>query len=426
MNAGNARSLTWLEYYGILRAQGKSPRAAAVFCEQPSEEAAERFTQLSEIASLMQQSRSAVRDVAFTTQANIISAVPVVGNFAARVLGWMRDLVSAIEKVQRQACEDDCPGINSWARRNIIGINPGPGGMEVMGTLIWSLHDGLVVDGLGGGADALGRYVGVITRVGPADSGRTTSEGVWSTDSRYASLLDPRVAREGRYANWPPAGIPEGNYAHPEAAPGNNFWYRAWRVQQILNWMENKMSCRDAWCFREQLRTFSMAIKGALKEEGVAAEQADRVADQATRRKGSRWYASMWQLHKDVWDLAAGRPEVADVAQALGETTFASEYRAAIAGKTYPERDLRMWPWWPITKKLSWDGARALLLEIAPVPQLTAAGAARLAQIRAGGIALQQAQAARPVARDPGLPSWALPAGVVAASGLLWYLLKGK
>jgi hypothetical protein len=453
------RTLPWLEYYGIMRMWGKPPGEVVDFCDQTPEQAAAQFEVVAGVAGALYEQAGAQRAIPLAIQTAVLSAIPVVGAVLGRAHGMLMGFVQFMQDSMGEACQDDC----RWDRpkkyesRNIIGISPPPWPYTgPSGTFIWALHDGLVVDGPASGRndpDRFGRWVGVVTRIsedsriGPKDKGGLLGHS--GSPDIYSLVYpgsDPRRVHDpgpGGLYNWPPA-LPYGSYSNPSADRGDNFWYRAWRVQSILYWMSTAFACRDLRCMSAQLRLTRRGIQESLKDRMYEAER-KLVAGKEGRRKGSRWYASIYQMHKDTWDLANSIdiPTLRQMAAEVDSETetdtarkFVAELEAAKGGKTYKQKDLP-WPWWPVTKKLDWYDMRKLLARMAahrgasvatisPVGQL----ARKLQRVVPVATISPTAQLARRLQRvtpaeQDGLGRVLLPLGAAgAAIGAVWLLTR--
>jgi hypothetical protein len=181
-----------------------------------------------------------------------------------------------------------------------------------------------------------------------------------------------------------------------------------------------------------------------MKQAGVTDQEAiNETGFYACRRQGSRWFASLYWLHRDLYELAKKLTdgEVLAISSAAGETRFAGEYKKHLYPYPVGIEFSGIWPWWNLTSKVgSFHKMVELVSKFAEAvnrKHLTAAGTrvAGPSILRQPGVfqamresvqATQAAQAAQALPQPgEGIP-W-LPLGLAAAGGvLIVYLLKGK
>ncbi|MHC4120854.1 MAG: hypothetical protein ACYSWO_25470 [Planctomycetota bacterium] len=149
----------------------------------------------------------------------------------------------------------------------------------------------------------------------------------------------------------------------------NTYYYRSWRVQQILYWMTGRLFryenilCRTMKCMEETL--------------GYTTAVGDDSAFNQKRRRGSRWYASIVWMMRDIWKAGQQMVRQADTPE-KGWTQFGqvlqdsgcnentlNTLREMAAGKRYRKSETP-WPFFPLMKEISFDQMRLILINLKP------------------------------------------------------------
>jgi len=421
MQADTKRSMNWLNFYGILRLWGKTPAEAAAICDTSDEAREAAFETIA--TALAAQSRATTQITTATVQA-LVSMIPQVGTLAGTVMGMIGDVYKWAIDAAAPAVDKGCSSPESWARRNLICLTPyrGLGAPWFSTAIIRSLNDGLLVDGPApaGSEEVLGRFYGV------------TGSPRRGSDARFEALREP--IGTGKFS----PKIPMGNNVSPWEDIGNNWYWRNEKVCSILAWCEHKMPCR-------LLNTMAWT----LGPEAIPAAVSDQV-QKYRKSTGSRWYASIFLMQRDFWDLVhkKGLPRLEEVLTQVGAGSAITAFRdnwlatsidgsTGLSGDDYsawaPERSINAWTramgalqWQPLM-----DGLKLLagapVRKIATTPKLSISAAQlQTAQGQQGststtGSSAQGATAASSLVR------YGLPIGAgLGAIALIWYLMRGK
>jgi hypothetical protein len=133
----------------------------------------------------------------------------------------------------------------------------------------------------------------------------------------------------------------------------------------MLAWLGKALPCNDLMCVCDVLRQLKRASYQSATELFGGETDWDRTHYAALLMSltGSRWYASLYMMHKDLDSLSSQLPAdyVVRVAEEKGCKGFATMYRARAGGWKPSSPALVPWPWYPVTGTLSWDCARELL-----------------------------------------------------------------
>jgi hypothetical protein len=296
----------------------------------------------------------------------LVGAVPVVGGLLktgyaviGKFAGWMGTLLGG-------SCETKkCCWPRSYSRRNIVGLNPAPmgcyGSADRLFPIPFAFHDGLVVDGPGeiGTADLLGRLRGASPWF---HLGSSHADG-WLRKNPFYGLPN----------------LPKGDYDHPWRSPRDTYYNRAWRTRSILMWAKDKMPCTHLLCMFKILNGTLNAPQdvfpggwwsGVQKFDNGKKSAQHNPATDLTRRKGSRWYASLYYFHADLWKMCQLLPveKVVTEARAVGLHKFADHYEKLMAGHD-PGPKYKQMPGWYALKQVGWTNGVQLfqrLLEAQP------------------------------------------------------------
>jgi hypothetical protein len=109
-----------------------------------------------------------------------------------------------------------------------------------------------------------------------------------------------------------------------------------------------------------------------LKDEGATFERDERgsphvpyrTASDVASIMGSRWYASLYYMHRDIWTMAQQLPveEVERVANEQGCQEFAAAYKVYVSRSwTAKELEKEPWPGFSPTSTLSWECAQKMI-----------------------------------------------------------------
>lgn len=355
MNRSKQESLAFLEFYGLLRQLGRSPQSAYTTALSAYASFANAADAAAALAATPSSAESGMRSAAA-----IAGAIPMVGGLLSTLIGGYAEILRQVREATADVCSSDCGWPRSEERNRWVGLST-----NNLNPQWFSIHDGLVVSGpVPGGPDGLGRVVGVLSWVKTA-----TWRNGWALESPFYA---PRV--------------PGGNSSEPWRDSSDTWFKRAWRVREIAVWYKDFWGCESVMC--------NGAILGAMwnltygREGGVvvpgsgANHRRDAVLDEM-RRRGSRWYSSLYWLHRDIYELAADRP-INDL-QAVVEEVRRSQpkvgdfFREFLTVRnnpgSYSARDVPF-PWWPATRKLDQGSAMALLSALASSARISGIAAA--------------------------------------------------
>lgn len=425
------RTILWLEFYGLQRMAGVPPLEATRALQGNLTAVGDKLAQFGSAAGLIASSQQSLLKASIEGIGQgggaLLSMIPVVGQVASIAVQWASwitaGIVDAILDAYTPTCTKDCSWPRSYERRNLIGVNPAPWGGPY---LLWAIHfhDGLYADGRGVGLDGAGRVRGASERL--------------SASNRY--VLSQPAGIHFPYTRWGwnhtksdhaavsrPVGIPSGDIDRPWRDPlGETVASRAWRVESLSRYVQDALPCRHLLCLHAQL-SGTIAVAKAAQNQGKLPAGEDWYA--VVRRTGSRWAASVYWLHRDLWELAGlrGHARADEVLRGVGATDAAEELGRALGGKTYAASDLP-WPWYPVTRKCNWEQLCLAVTRLAApvVSGIAAAGTLRMSVERAPAAweaswaaqAQQPAQQPSDALRDIG--GAALGAGVLLGGLWLW------
>ena len=179
-----------------------------------------------------------------------------------------------------------------------------------------------------------------------------------------------------RHAYWTPQ-IPKGNSDKPWLDQSDNYYWRAWRVQKMLEWLRDKATCSHLICMSAQLRDTHQTLSdtvGKLTEEGKYVEPPKPAASPREcspyvrtplREKGSRWYASMYFLHRDIWEALTALPadKALELINSVGDTELANAFQQWTNGQTWAAKD-KPWEFYPVTRKMRFEKGIKLLQKL--------------------------------------------------------------
>lgn len=289
----NEKWMRFLDYYGMGRASGVTIRNAVIGAsDSPTNEALDEFNAKVDLFRAMQRVKQGLSpgDYVRLTGAFAAMVPSIVGIFSdsigrtasasGAILGEVYAMIGRVADFAMgyrcPTCEADCHYPISYHRRDMIGLNTAPGTVHVCGGgLYMHLNDGIVVHGLGGGLDGLGRQAGARAwttqcggRLGGNESNRAwaASKGESMTPEQYAA--------------------------------------RAQEVRRYVKWIEDHAPCAALRCMESILQGIGGMVEQLKSRATTSAEntQADMLAAYWARLP-SRWYASIWYLANDAVDL---------------------------------------------------------------------------------------------------------------------------
>jgi hypothetical protein len=369
------RAINWLQYYGISRMLGSAPAEAAGICNMVPEDSAVAFDAVLESSKQMESIRDVGAQAAISTIGSVVGAVPVIGTIGSILVQGVGWVVKLVAKSQAWGCNKGC---KTYDPRNLITLCPPPIGkwQSDMDYLTWTMHDGLVADGLGApdSAQALGRHIGVYARHEPhCDKGAREKAYEKDEEIRRRKNIEGMVRVKGTatlqvcsYAGA--ADIPKGNASAPWKDKGNNWYWRAWQVRCLMRWLEWKMPCNVLMCVGDTMRQLYKgtlyALAGGTKYDKTKLCKNRGPALKFAKETGSRWYASIFYMHKDIWNLAQqlSVEEVERVANEHGCQEFATAYKAYVSRSWTAEQLAKEpWPGFSPTSTLSWKCAQEMI-----------------------------------------------------------------
>jgi len=222
----------------------------------------------------------------------------------------------------------------------------GPRGMHKC-TFVRYMHDGLVMRGEDWGQVA----------ARPSDSGEVRGVNAGIRKGGTKNCTRHWYNKENAVPLRPDGRpIKAGSEKNPWENPEDTYYFRAWRVYKVLRWMQGRddtysnILCRTMECMEEVLQNTSSAGGDSSFNQ--------------KRRRGSRWYASIVWMMRDIWE--AGQKlgwkkfgEVLDQA-GCGKRT-AQNFQDMASGKKYDPKELPF-PWWPLFKSIPFERMIEILI----------------------------------------------------------------
>lgn len=212
-------------------------------------------------------------------------------------------------------------------------------------TLVRYMHDGLMVEGIDFKATE-----NTPTRTGRVRGANAIASGGNSGCVEYWRK-NPKAMPLDERGNPLPVGDPRKESDNPK----DSYYYRAWRVRNLLLWMQEKMLCRTMECMED-------VIKNTTEVEGDSAFN-------QKRRRGSRWYSSIVWMMRDIWEYGekiekTNPGRLSQIATKAGANQEALKALKDIkSGKVYKESELP-WIWWPFLKHFSFWQLRKMLIDM--------------------------------------------------------------
>jgi len=331
---------TWLDFYSLYRLAGFTPYGAVENLVKGGDFIQGSQQELAAAATMSTAEGRAIADnVAngMIAASPLVAAIPVAGTIIGAVLAGVGALMKGVLALFTFECDEHgCLSPESYYRRAIGGSNPPYGAVNrtkdghcyFMGykcALIRYLHDGMVKDGIDisnpESPDSQGRILGVSGIFGGSSAG---ANEVWRKNPQAA-----------------PSGIAAGNKREPWKSSPSSWYGRSWRVNKILLWLQDTADCRTLKCLHEMITN----TQGAMGESAFAQQ----------RRRGSRWYASIYMMQQDLWAIGkkVGKERFAQLLRNAGMTSTASrvlKYDEQWLRKA-PTKD-KPFPWWAALRKL--------------------------------------------------------------------------
>lgn len=288
------------------------------------------------------------------------------------------------------------------------------------------MHDGIISEGieygvLRGSPTRFGRVRGVNAIASGRNKGCVE---YWRNKSEAMPLGD-----DGK-------PISKGEHTDPAKAylnAKNTYYRRAWVVRHVLLWMETNVLCRTMNCMEQVMLNTSRTDDDSEFNQ--------------KRRRGSRWYASIVHMTKDVWQYAQqiGWDKLQQILKDVGASADAmTAFNKMKAGRDFGV-DETPFEWWPLTSKLSFNQIRAILVKLKPLfpneppakAHLPEGTTARERSIELKPLMLpirtsiMYGRDMRPVpakigSRGPGAGTLVLGAGAAAVAGYAIYRLVSK
>lgn len=373
------QSLSWLDFYGLLREAGEyTPFQVQQFLDGTSDVLNGTISEMSAAAGAEDAERVSQAEAAGEAIMAVGAAVATIGSESviAIVVGAVVAAIGAVIKwlakyfvieCDKYHCEGYDRKTNTQKKiyrshqRTLVGVYI-PDSWELYAksdcscshnyhhcSFIRYMHDGLMIDGIErstlkpGGTTLVGRVRGANGIAGGGNAGCVEH---W----RNKSESKP-VDKNGN-------DIPKGKETKVEKAylnDRNSYYYRAWKVHHVLSWMQEHVLCRTMECMEKVLLNTSKT-----DEESEFNQK---------RRRGSRWYASIVWMMKDLWFYG----------QKIGWTKleqFMREAKASQAaldalkkmkrGDKFDQKDLPF-EWWPLTSQLTFWQIRDILIKMKPL-----------------------------------------------------------
>jgi hypothetical protein len=384
--ATKLKAINWLQMYGITRMLQQTPTQSVQYCERAPDAAMEAFDQLAAREGLYYAGFQNRQLLMGQTIEQLVQVIPVVGQLGGFLFGWMNDIAEAYVSTKEWGCHKVCRSSrdssgNLIDARNLIPVCPPPGvgGQGGMGWITSELHDGLVVWGRGatGSDDSLGRMFGVTAWMEPRCYGDRAANA--RNDWSRWNLMHNRM---------PGLVLTKGNWKEPWKTPGDNWFWRSFVVNRILKWFRDAIDCDVLMCVADQIRQIirvswaEAALEMGVDTQGLAWDGVpagtsigvvNAIADisgATTRRMWSRWYATLYYMQMDLWELALSLPPdtVVGLANELGETDFSAVFgEMAESGFLTDQHMLnpgiikQPFNGYLATRLVSWEGAKRLI-----------------------------------------------------------------
>lgn len=367
--------MMWLDFYGPLREAGMSKYATQEYMDSGASMIQGGMDSLNALADKSNAETRAITDTVGDTIAGIGEAViaiaggTVVGAVVGAVVTAVGYAVKWIARLFTTECDKyHCIEQNystDYGKRQLVhhrqayvGVDFPAGDREwtvdASGACSWGspkgkcsfvryMHDGLVIQGLNlSEFQNAPQFLGVVRGANASTLGGNAGATEWwknNTESQPQPL------------------IPDGNKDKPWESDQNTYYYRAWRVRRVLQWMQDAILCRTMKCMQDVM----------LDTPGIPGDSEFN----QKRRRGSRWYSSIYWMMKDVWEagnLVArnnGAQKFSTII-ASGSSTAAQRLNEWTSGKSYsPEQ--QPFPWWPVLSEMNFMALRQALIDMKPL-----------------------------------------------------------
>ena len=375
------KTLTWIDFYGALRESGDfTPFEVQGFLDGSSDVLNGAIAEMSTTAG----SDDAERVAQAETAGEVISAVgalvvtvaggTVIGAVVGAVIAAIGVAISFLAKYFNVECDRyQCTGYDQKSetekkyykanQRSLVGVyipdsfeyyakpdcacNYSSSGNNGQCTFIRYMHDGLIIDGIDRKAldrkDGVGQVRGANAIAGGGNSGCT---GYWrnKADSKPLDSSGQDLAK-GQYDTADKAYLND----------RNSYYYRSWKVYSVLTWMQTYVLCRSMKCMQDVLLHTS---KTDNENEHFQ-----------KRRRGSRWYASIVWMMKDLWTYGQ-KIGWNKIEQFMKDANVSQEALDVLKkmkrGDAFEQKDTP-WEWWPLTSKLTFWQIRSILRAMKPL-----------------------------------------------------------
>jgi hypothetical protein len=372
------KTLLWLDFYGLCREAYLTPFATQKFLDEGAEGCDGVLAELEAAVSAQDEKSKAGTDAAGAIIMGIGGIIIAatgesgVGAIVGLVVVVIGVLVKYLARLFYVECDKyHCGGYNrsTATQRNrykqhqqgLVGVYlPNRRYAEALEDcscqlrahrcyLVRYMHDGMMVNGINfaelkeddeASLVKTGRVRGANAYATGGNQGCTE----WWRKDKWAKPLD----ENGK-------DIPKGDPALKLANDTDSYYYRAYRVRHVLWWMQEHVLCRTMECMEDVLaNTYRVEDDNGWNQK---------------RRRGSRWYASIVWMMKDIWEysekIEKTKPgRLAEMAKKVG----ASDNVIAILdtmkrGKEFDPKELP-WVWWPFLSNFTFWQLHQILIEM--------------------------------------------------------------
>lgn len=373
VKAETTQTLTWLEFYGTLREAQYNAFKTLELLDGGGEELSLALNAMDADAGADDKENVRIAEAVGTGIAAagaVCVLIPVVGDILAIVLAACGALITWLAKYFVIKCDQyHCTGYDRKYeyqkklyrahQRNLVGVNI-PDDWRTARfdcscdqnynhcSFIRYMHDGMISDGI--------EYA--VLQTSPTKVGRVRGANAIGSGANEGCVEHWRNKAEAMPLDSKGKPLPKGEQTDPAKAHLNaqgSYYRRAWVVRQVLLWMETHILCRTMNCMEQVLLS--------------ASKTDDDSQFNQQRRRGSRWYASIVHMTQDVWQYSQ-KIGWDKLQQFLTEAGASAEAMAAFnkmkAGKTFAVEETPF-EWWPLTRHLSFNQLRAILVKLKPL-----------------------------------------------------------
>jgi len=166
-----------------------------------------------------------------------------------------------------------------------------------------------------------------------------------------------------------------GDKEKPWEGSENSYYYRAWKVRSILEWITGETDGYKKGERGENILCRTMECMEEVLEE-TSKSGGDSKFNQK-RRRGSRWYSSIVWMQRDIWEMgqflvSSGRTPIEGWEKfgnilkdgGCGKRTL-DTIREMATGKEYSPEELPF-PWTPLFKYITFWQMRDILIALKP------------------------------------------------------------